>query len=437
MSKFLWGAATAAYQIEGAAKSDGRSPSIWDTFSETPGKTHQGDTGLVACDHYNRYPEDVQIMKWMGVNAYRFSISWTRILPDGIGSVNQAGIDFYNRLIDELLAQGIEPWITIYHWDLPQVLQDRGGWVNRECADWFAEYTQVLVENFGDRVNNWITINEPHCTAWFGYFRGWFAPGIADLQASIDAAHHLLLGHGKAVRVIKKRYPHANVGFAPGLTPVEAASESVEDLAAARFMDGYDIRWFMDPVYGRGYPQDVIDRLGVQPPVLDDDLEVIATPTDFLGVNFYLRQVMKADPENEFFGVGGVDIPNAKVTGMGWEVHPQSLTNLLMRIDQDYAPAEIYITENGSAWDDIIDTQNRIEDIDRVEYLRDHLTAMQVAIDSGVPVNGYFAWSLLDNFEWTAGYSKRFGLIYVDYETMERHPKQSAHWYRQHIAEHS
>jgi beta-glucosidase len=373
---FFWGAATAAYQIEGAASEGGRTPSIWDTFAKTPGKIHNADTGDIACDHFHRYEEDLDIMQWMGLNAYRFSISWSRVLPNGIGEVNESGIGFYNKIIDGLMERGITPFITLYHWDLPQVLQDQGGWNNRESAHWFQQYAKVCAERFGDRVKNWITINEPHCAAWFGNYRGWHAPGIKDLQTSVNVAHHLLLGHGLATKTIKEMVVNAKVGIAPGLTPVYPLTQSVADLAAAKFMDGYDIRWFLDPVYGRGYPEEVIERFTLLPPIEPGDMEVISTPTDFLGVNFYLKQTVKSDPASSFFGVEGVDTPGTPVTGMGWEINPEALTDLLVRIKEDYSPPEIFITENGSAWDDEIH-DGEINDSKRVEYLDNHLKAFR------------------------------------------------------------
>ncbi len=431
MSDFKWGVATAAFQIEGAANEDGRAPSIWDKFCEVPGNIRNGDNGLVACDHYHRYKEDVEIMDWMAVDAYRFSVSWSRVLPNGIGEVNQAGIAFYSNLVDELLAKGIEPFLTIYHWDLPQALQEKGGWLNREAADWFAYYTEVLVANLGDRVKNWITINEPHCICWFGFLKGWFAPGVQDLNSAVTAAHHVLLAHGRAVRVINKLLPEAKVGIAPGLTPCVPATQSPEDIAAAARQDGYDIRWFMDPVYGKGYPKDIVEIFGITPPIVADDMEVISTPTDFLGVNFYLRSVIADDPDGEFLKIKGIDPADSKYTGMGWEICAPAFKDLLVRIKNDYAPKEIFITENGSAWDDVVQADGSINDVDRIEYLELHLQQMQKAISEGVPVKGYFAWSFMDNFEWTFGYEKRFGLVRVDYDTLKRTPKASAHRYRE------
>jgi beta-glucosidase len=432
-SHFFWGAATAAFQIEGATKTDGRTPSIWDTFSHLPGKISTGDTADIACDHYHRLESDLDVMQSLGINSYRFSVSWTRILPDDSGVVNAAGIDFYNRLIDGLLKRGITPFLTMYHWDLPQYLHNKGGWNSRESVDWFAQYSQVLVDNFGDRVKHWITINEPHVIAWFGYYRGWFAPGIQDLQTSLNVAHHLLMSHGRATQLIHQSYPEAKVGISCGLTPVYALTDSPEDRAAAAFMDAYDIRWFLDPIYGKGYPREALERFGINPPIHEGDLDIISTQSDFLGVNFYLKQTVKADSTSDFFGVSGVDTPGTPVTGMGWEINPEALTDVLLRVTNDYPVKEIFITENGSAWDDTV-VNGVVEDIQRIDYLSQHLDAMQVAIAKGAPVNGYFAWSLFDNFEWTHGFAKRFGLVYIDYQSQERIVKQSGVWYKAHIS---
>ena len=431
---FVWGAATAAYQIEGAAAHGGRTPSIWDTFARTPGKTFNGDTGDDACRHYELVETDLELMDWLGIDAYRYSVSWSRLLPNGVGEPNPEAINFYNRLIDGLLERGIQPWLTMYHWDLPQVLHDRGGWQSRQSIEWFGHYAQTLVNLFGDRIKNWITINEPHCVAWFGYYRGWFAPGITDLQASIDVSHHLLLAHGRAVRIVKDSDPTAQVGISLGLTPVEAASGSPEDIAAATRQDGYDLRWFLDPLHGRGYPQDIVQQLGVEVPVVDDDLDVIATATDFLGVNFYLRQIVKAAPADGFLDLEGIDPEGATFTDTGWEVYPAGLRNLCERLHSDYSPAALYITENGSAWLDVVTAVGEIEDHERVDYLRQHLDAVSEIVDAGIPLKGYFAWSLLDNFEWNSGYGKRFGLFYVDYTTFHRTPKLSASWFRNYIS---
>jgi beta-glucosidase len=431
--KFIWGAATAAYQIEGAAREDGRGLSIWDVFSHTPGRTFNGDTGDVACDHYHRYPEDVVLMQWMGLDAYRFSISWPRVLPDGVGKINSKGLAFYDKLVDRLLDAGIDPWITLFHWDSPQALEARGGMTNRDFAQWFAEYTAVVTNALGDRVKNWMTLNEPLCSAWFGYYKGFFAPGVQNLQTALNVSHHLLLAHGHATEVIRSNISDARVGTAMSLTPVEAASDHELDVKAAELSDAWNIRWFLDPIYGRGYPADLIEKLGMRPDVRDGDLEKIATPTDFLGVNYYFREVIASDPHDTLLGARGVHQAQSKFTGMDWEIHADGLYRLLKRLQRDYAPQELFITENGSAWPDVV-VAGEVNDGDRTEYLQQHLEAVMQARSEGVPVNGYFAWSLLDNYEWASGYSKRFGLIYVDYATQKRIPKRTAHWYRNHIS---
>ena len=433
-NKFIWGAATAAYQIEGAANEDGRGKSIWDVFSHSPGRTFNGDTGDVACDHYHRYREDVELMKWLRLDAYRFSISWPRVLPDGIGRVNSKGLGFYDQLVDALLAAGIDPWVTLFHWDSPQALEARGGLTNRDYAKWFAEYTFVVTEALGDRVKNWMTLNEPLCSAWFGYYKGFFAPGVQDLQTALNVSHHLLLSHGYATEVLRQNVADARIGTAMSLTPTESASDKDEDLLAARLSDAWNIRWFVDPIYGRGYPEDLIAKLGMEPDVHAGDLAKISTPTDFLGVNYYFREVIAADSQDSLLGARGVEQADSKVTGMGWEIHADGLLRLLERLHRDYAPKEMFITENGSAWPDEV-VRGEVIDSDRIEYLAQHISVVKQAQTQGIPVNGYFAWSLLDNFEWAAGYSQRFGLIHVDYATQKRTPKQSAHWYRDFIAQ--
>lgn len=431
-SGFLWGAATAAFQVEGATNIDGRTPSIWDTFSKIPGKIATGETADIGCDHYHQLEEDLDLLVTLGVNSYRFSISWSRILPHDSLEVNPLGIDFYNKLIDGLIKRNITPVLTMYHWDLPQYLHDKGGWNSRDSVSWFEQYTGVLLTHFGDRVHHWITINEPHVIAWFGYYRGWFAPGIQDLQTSLNVAHHLLLAHGRATQIIHSAHPDSDVGISCGLTPVYPFSDAEEDLAAAAFMDAYDIRWFLDPIYGRGYPREALERFKMTPPVMDGDLEVISTPTNFLGVNYYLKQTVKSEPSSPFFGVEGVDTPGTPVTEMGWEITPEGLPDLLIRLNEDYPVGKIIITENGSAWSDQV-TDGAVHDPQRIQYLHDHLRSMNIAIAAGVPVAGYFAWSLLDNFEWTQGFSKRFGIVYVDFNDRSRIIKDSGRWYADYI----
>ena len=427
---FTWGVATSSYQIEGAATAGGRGPSIWDTFSRVPGAVINGDSGDVACDHYHRYNEDLDLIKWLEVNAYRFSIAWPRIFPQGAGSPNQAGIDFYDRLIDGALERGITPWPTLYHWDLPQALEDKGGWNSRATSERFAEYAHLMAEKFGDRVKNWTTLNEPFCSAWLGYLYGVMAPGIKDLQTAINASHHLLLGHGLATQAIRSVASDLRVGIVLNLTPAIPLNE--KDELAAKYADGFDNRWYADPVFKGSYPQDIVEGFGKEVPIHAGDMQSISAPLDFLGINFYTRQTVTLDESAKPLPYRPVMVDGVERTAMGWEVHPESLTNIIMRVHRDYAPKEIYITENGSAWDDSV-INDKVDDSRRVSYLERHLDAMLAAKAQGAPVNGYFAWSLMDNFEWAFGYSKRFGIVYVDYETQKRIPKSSAYYYRERI----
>jgi beta-glucosidase len=433
--RFVWGAATASYQIEGAVHADGRGASIWDTFSHTPGTVVNGDTGDVACDHYHRLEDDLDLMVDLGLRAYRFSIAWPRVIPDGVGQVNQAGLDFYDRLVDGLLARGITPFATLYHWDLPQALQDRGGWAHRDIVPAFADYTNAVVHRLGDRVVRWITHNEPWVVSFLGNYEGVHAPGGTDLGAALTVAHHLLVSHGTAVPVIRAGSPRCDVGITVNLGLGRARTDSPADLEAVRALDGYANRWFLDPLYGKGYPADMVERFGAaMPDVHDDDLDIIATPTDFLGINSYSPSVVTptAMPDNPL-GFDPLTAPELvaagyEVTAMGWPIVPEAFGQLISRVTRDYAVPAIYITENGAAFDDeVID--GRVDDPRRIDYLRRHLAALSMAIDEGAPVRGYFAWSLMDNFEWAFGYSKRFGLVHVDYETLERTPKASARWY--------
>jgi beta-glucosidase len=430
MSEFVWGVATSSYQIEGAANEDGRGKSIWDTFCKVPGKVANFDNGDIACDHYHRYKEDLDLMKWMGVKAYRFSVAWPRVIPDGVGRVNEMGLDFYDRLIDSLLEREIAPWLTMYHWDLPEALQLRGGWNNREVVEWFGEYAEVLTSRFGDRVKNWMTLNEPLCSAWLGHLYGDMAPGIKDLQTALNVSHHLLMSHGLACQVIRSNVSEANVGIVVNVTPAVPATDSQEDSNAAQLADGFDNRWFLDPVFGRTYPADVIDTLGASPEIHSGDMKLIAQDLDFLGVNFYFRQTVAADQNSKPLPIRSVNRENVKRTAMNWEVHPQAFEEILLRISKEYSPKAIYITENGSAWNDEVINGEIIDD-ERIDYLARHLDVMRSAKNQGAPILGYFAWSFLDNFEWAYGYEKRFGLIYVDYKTQKRTPKKSAFFYRQ------
>jgi beta-glucosidase len=433
---FAWGVATAAYQIEGAVAEDGRSPSIWDTFSRVPGAIDNGDTGDVACDHYHRWQEDVGLMRDLGVSAYRFSVAWPRVLPDGTGRVNPAGLAFYDRLVDELLDSGIRPFVTVYHWDLPQALQDRGGWPARDTAYALAEYAGVLGAALGDRVTDWFTVNEPLCSAWIGHLEGRMAPGIKDITQAVPASHHLLLGHGLAVQALRAAAPQpVRVGAVVNLSPTEPASDDPADVAAARRADGHTNRWWLDPLFGRGYPADMVEVYGVEPPVRPGDLDIVATPTDHIGLNYYFREVDADDPTGPPPRAKMVPVPDAKRTDMDWEVHPDGLEQLLTRLAEDYHASRVFVTENGSAWrDEVVD--GNVADLERAAYLESHVAAALRAAGNGVPLAGYFVWSLLDNFEWSYGYAKRFGLVHVDYDTQVRTMKDSGRRYAKLIREH-
>jgi beta-glucosidase len=429
---FVWGAAVSAYQIEGAVDEDGRGESIWDRFSSTPGKVANGETGAVACDSYHRYREDVRLMRELGLSAFRFSIAWPRILPDGRGEPNPAGLDFYDRFVDELLAAGIEPFVTLYHWDLPQALEERGGWPVRETAEAFAEYVDVVSERLGDRVRHWITQCEPWVVSWLGYGLGEHAPGRTSEADALAAAHHVLLSHGLAAQVLRRRSSEARVGITIDLVAFHPLTDSPADADAVKRLDGSRNRWILDPVLRGEYPEDMLEAFApILPPIEDSDLSTIAAPLDFLGVNYYTRSVVRADPE------GGepvlVDAEDVERTAMGWEVYPDGLYELLVRLHDDYELPRLYVTENGAAYADRR-SNGTVEDPSRISYVERHLDAVARAIDHGVPVHGYFLWSLLDNFEWALGFSRRFGIVYVDFETLERVPKGSYAWYRDFIA---
>jgi beta-glucosidase len=428
---FLWGAATAAYQIEGAAHEDGRGESVWDRFAATPGKVRNGDSGEIACDFYHRYREDVALIDDLGLDALRFSIAWPRVLPEGRGRVNQAGLDFYDRLVDELLAEGIEPFPTLFHWDTPQALEDDGGWPARATAEAFVEYAEAVVGRLGDRIRRWTTHNEPWVVAWIGLAWGEHAPGRSSEADAVAAAHHLLLSHGWAVQAIRALAPDAEVGITLNLAQAYAVSDSPEDEAAAWRVDGEGNRWFLDPLFRGSYPADLLERREtVAPFVRDGDLEAIAAPLDFLGVNNYFRFVVSGDGERPRI----VHDPEAQRTDMGWEVYPDGLDRLLVRVAADFSPSAMYVTENGAAFPDVRIHDGRVHDPERIAYLESHVGAVARAVAEGAPVKGYFVWSLLDNFEWAHGYAKRFGLVYVEYPTLERVPKDSFYWYRDFIA---
>ena len=433
---FLWGVATSAQQIEGAQNEDGRGESVWDRFAAKPGAIEDGSNPSRACDHYHRWPEDVGLMKWLGVGAYRFSIAWPRVFPDGDGSPNQAGLDFYDRLVDALLAGGIQPFVTLNHWDMPQALMAEGGWATRDSVAAFVRYAAAVTGRLGDRVRSWATHNEPWCVATLGYEEACHAPGLRRPDDALRAAHHLLLSHGRAVGVIRENSPGAEVGIVLNLCPAHPATESDEDRDAARQFDGLFNRWYLDPLFRGEYPADAIaDRVrmghlqsNALPFVRAGDMASIRAPMDFLGVNYYSRAVMKADPHGKAVGVDSA--PKEELTEMGWEVYPPGLTEILVRVHSDYGPRSTYVTESGVAFPDVADENGRVSDPRRVEFLRSHMIAARRAIEAGVPLRGYFVWSLMDNFEWQHGYTKRFGLFRVDYDTCRRTPKESASWYR-------
>jgi beta-glucosidase len=443
---FRWGVATSAYQIEGAVADDGRTDSIWDVFCRKPGAIDNGENGDVACDHYHRMPQDVAIIKELGVDAYRFSVAWPRVQPGGRGPANPAGLGFYDRLVDELAAAGIDPWLTLYHWDLPQELEDAGGWPNRDTAYRFADYAMLVYDKLGDRVRSWTTLNEPSVAAMHGYFHGVHAPGKRDLGLGIAATHHLMLGHGLAGQRMREAAQSAGNDFQLGITlnlaPAEPATDSEADRDAARRADGLSNRIFLDPVYRGSYPQDIVADLaerGIEIPVRDGDAEAIAVPIDTLGVNFYFGQwISGTDEHGNTRDEQGVQVvrpvqQGLPQTAMGWEIMPDSFTDLLARVGREYSGVPIYVTENGAAFSDKPDETGFVADEDRTAYIAEHLAAVARARQRGADIRGYFVWSLFDNFEWAYGYDKRFGIVRVDFETQQRTPKQSAGWYTETI----
>jgi len=417
---FVWGVSTAAYQIEGAVDEDGRGPSIWDTFVHEPGRVANGDTGDVACDHYHRYAEDVELMAGLGVDAYRFSVSWSRILPEGRGATNPAGLAFYDRLVDALPARDIDPVVTLFHWDLPQAIQDAGGWFNRDTAGWFADYAAVVADRLGDRVRMWITLNEPFVHTVFGHGFGVHAPGQALMFDALPTAHHQLLAHGRAVSVLRG-LTSAPITIANNYTPVVRFGSTEADAVAADTYDALHNRLFTDPLFGRGYPD------GFDLPVLAGDLETIAAPIDALGVNYYNPTGIRA-PSTPDSGLPFdiVRLDGYPVTDFDWPVVPEGLGQILTRLHQDYS-VPLYVTESGCAYAESPDDQRRID------YLAGHIGAVESVRAEGVDVRGYFVWSILDNFEWAEGFSKRFGLVHVDFDTLARSPKASYAWLRDRI----
>ena len=430
-SDFRWGCSTSAYQIEGASGADGRGESIWDRFCRTPGNIRDGSSGAQACDHYHRWPADLDLAAGLGLGAYRFSIAWPRVHPDGGETVNRAGLDFYSRLVDGMLERGLEPWATLYHWDLPQALQEHGGWKHRDTVARFAAFADTVSRRLGDRVKHWITHNEPWCTAFVGCYEGTHAPGLRDWRTALQACHHVLLSHGCAVPVLRANVRDAQVGIALSLHPHVSASASAADVAAAHRHDGLRNRWFLDPLYGRGYPRDVLALCGADAPqVAAGDFDTIATRTDFLGVNYYFPETIAHAANDGPLSARVIQVAGAERTAFGWEVAPAALAPLLQRLQREYAPPVMYITENGASYDDVIGADGQIADRERRDYLQRHLLAVRAALAAGVPVGGYFAWTLLDNFEWAEGYTRRFGLIHVDFETQHRRLKHSGSWYR-------
>jgi beta-glucosidase len=438
--EFLWGAATAAYQIEGAVTEGGRAPSIWDTFSHTPGAITNGDTGDIACDHYHRWEHDLDLAEEFGLTAYRFSLSWARLQPDGEGPLNPTAVDFYRRLLAGLADRGIRPFVTLYHWDMPQRLEDAGGWPARATAELFADYARRAVDALGHLASDWVTLNEPWCSSFNGYYHGTHAPGRRDLDAAVAAAHHLNLAHGLAVRAIRNgAHPEARLGATNLATDVVAASDDPADVAAAARLDANYNLMFFSPIYRGHYPDivhDLYDRHCLASLIRPGDLEIIATPTDFAGVNHYHQVIVRDDPTDPHLGMR-LRHAEPVATDMGWSVKPVSLRNVLRRVHDDFTDLPSYVTESGAAFRDRVEEDGHVFDPDRIAYLDGYFSAAADAIDDGVDLRGYFVWSLLDNFEWGEGYRKRFGLIYVDYRTQQRIPKASARWYRAQIARHT
>lgn len=432
---FIWGCATSSYQIEGATQEDGRGVSIWDTFSHTPGKVAEGDTGDIACDSYHRYHEDIALLRELNAKAYRFSTAWPRIQANGRGRPNPKGLAYYEKLVDTLLEAGIEPWMQLYHWDLPQALEDQGGWANRDTAYRFQEFAEIMFTAFGDRITHFSSLNEPWCSAFLGYREGVQAPGKRDNVLANRAVHHLLLAHGLAQKSFRAHGLSGKFGIVINPGCQRPATARPEDQAAADIARTESTRIWLDPLYGRGYPDLFMQYCGADLPILDGDMDIIGSPPDFLGVNYYFEHVVKAVPadQNNPFGVALADTWHEK-TAMGWDIVPEGMLRLLRYIAHTWPVSDLYVTENGAAFDDAPDTQGVVHDVDRIHYLRAHLQACRDAIAEGIPLKGYFLWSLLDNFEWAYGYRKRFGIVRLDPQTLNRIPKKSFYYYRDVIA---
>ncbi|WP_028782175.1 GH1 family beta-glucosidase [Thalassobacillus devorans] len=427
-----WGAATASYQIEGAADEGGRSPSIWDVFSHTPGKVKNGDTGDHACNSYHLYKEDVQLLRELGIDQYRFSISWSRVIPDGTGQLNKEGITYYRNLIQELIDNGIEPMITLYHWDLPQALQEAGGWEVREIVEAFQSYAETMFQEFGNKVKKWLTINEPWCASFLSNYLGIHAPGKTNLQTAVDVSHHLLLAHGKAVQSFRKIIPDGEIGYAPNVGWLEPYSPNQADVDACRRSMMWQKEWFMDPVFKGTYPETLVQlfaehnaKLNVE----EGDLAIISEPVDFMGINYYTGSLGRFKKGEGLFQVEEIPLDERR-TDIDWPIYADGFYKVLTDIHQTYGDVPIYITENGACYNHGVE-DGRVHDKDRIEYLKQHLTALHRALEAGVPIAGYIVWSLLDNFEWAEGYEKRFGIIHVNYATFERTKKDSYYWYKE------
>ena len=431
---FIWGTATAAYQIEGAWDEDGKGESVWDRFSHQPYRILNGDTGDIACDHYHHLDEDIALMKNLGVKSYRFSISWPRILPNGIGKVEQRGLDFYHHLVDQLLEAGITPMATLNHWNYPQALEDQGGWPNRDSVAWFTEYAQVVFENFGDRVSYWATHNEPLVIALLGYAFGSFPPGIASFPQAFQATHHLLLSHGKAVQLYRQMGLAGQIGIVLNLTTFKPKTDHPEDIAAARRMEDMSNNLYLDPVLKGVYPPNLMKWIGNSAPrIKDGDMQIINQPIDFLGINYYYGKIISFSPHNYFKAVSEENIdPGWGMTKKGWGICPSQLRALLLHLKENYGNPAMFITENGTALGEPANETGFVDDQGRINYLRAHLQSAHQAIQEGANLKGYYVWSLMDNFEWAEGYEPRFGLVYVDFDDphRKRTPKASFHWYR-------
>lgn len=426
---FYWGTATASFQIEGAVQEDGRGESIWDRFCATPGKIKTGETGEPACDSYHRYMEDIALMSAMNNNAYRFSVAWPRVIPDGDGKINPRGLDYYDRVVDALLEAGITPFITLYHWDLPQALQDKGGWATRATVDAYVRYVEATVKRMGDRVKHWMTHNEPWCVSILSHQLGEHAPGLRDRKVALQVAHNLLVSHGLAVPVIRQQCPSAQVGIVLNFTPAYPATDSAADQSLTRLEHARFNLWFLDPIAGHGYPQDAWDSYGNDVPTVEpEDMKIIAAPLDFLGVNYYTRKICH-DPR----GGEGSRVLNERskdnVSDRDWEIYPQAMYDLLIWLGLGYTFTNIYLTENGASYRDVVSRDGEVHDPKRTDFLYQHLTTLLKVIEAGVPVRGYFCWSLMDNFEWAFGTSSRFGLAFTDFPTQKRILKDSGKWF--------